>query len=209
MNRRASCARAPPLSKPHCATPWTRPHATPPSNSRSNHGSRNCASRLRISAKSPSAATPKLLQGQEAVARLAGAESQRAGSLASIEADCAAQSQRAHATDARSQDALNRSQELGQAAREAQARLADLRRAYQELKQTSETMRESLSAARARRASLSTNSRRPRLLRRCGAEALRHKWLERRKRFPRGRLARRLRRSRRAIRKRHRAIPSR
>ncbi len=95
------------------------------------------------------------LQSQEAVARLAGAESQRAGLLASIEADCAAQSQRAHATDARSQDALNRSQELGQAARESQARLADLRRAYQELKQTSETTRESLSAARARRASLS------------------------------------------------------
>jgi len=95
------------------------------------------------------------LQGQEAVARLSAAETQRATALATIEADCVAHSERAHSTDERSQTALTRSQELGQAAREAQTRLADLRRAYQELKQSTETTRESLSAARARRASLS------------------------------------------------------
>ncbi len=95
------------------------------------------------------------LQSQESVARLSAAESQRAAAFATMEADCAAQSERAHSTDERSQTALTRSQELGQAAREAQARLADLRRSYQELKQSSDTTRESLSAARARRASLS------------------------------------------------------
>ena len=95
------------------------------------------------------------LQSQETVARLAAAESQRAASLAPIEADCAAQSERALSTDARSQTAITRAQELGQASREAQTRLADLRRAHQELQHSSETTRESLSAARARRASLS------------------------------------------------------
>jgi chromosome segregation protein len=95
------------------------------------------------------------VQSQETVARLTATESQRAAALAAMEADCAAQSERALSTDARSQTAATRSQELGQAAREAQTRLADLRRAHQELQHSSETTRESLSAARARRASLS------------------------------------------------------
>src|ERR1700726_728773 len=72
-----------------------------------------------------------------------------------MEADCAGQSERALSNDARSQTAITRAQELGQASREAQTRLADLRRTRQELQHSSETTRESLSAARARRASLS------------------------------------------------------
>ena len=116
------------------------------------------------------------LQGQEAVARLSAAETQRATALATIEADCVAHSERAHSTDERSQTALTRSQELGQAAREAQTRLADLRRAYQELKQSTETTRESLSAARARRASLA-NPRRARLFRRRRSKTLRRQRL--------------------------------
>ncbi len=93
-------------------------------------------------------------QADEAVARLATLESQRAASLATFESECAAQAQNAQSTGVRSLLAEMRALELDNNVREAQARVAELRKTLAESKQSFDTMREALSAARARRASL-------------------------------------------------------
>ncbi|MFZ0908149.1 MAG: chromosome segregation protein SMC [Candidatus Acidiferrales bacterium] len=93
-------------------------------------------------------------QADETVARLAAVESQRAASLATYELECSAYAQNAQTTDARSLLAEIRAQELDNNVRDAQARLAGLRKTHAESKQSFESMREALSAARARRTSL-------------------------------------------------------
>ena len=94
------------------------------------------------------------IQANEAVARVASIESQRAAVLAALESEHAAQAEKTRASDARSFYAELHSQELGVAVREAQTRFAELRRSHQETSHAFESTREALSAARARRSSL-------------------------------------------------------
>jgi chromosome segregation protein len=94
------------------------------------------------------------MQANETVARLAETEAQRASSLATLELEFAAQAQNAESADSRGLYAEHHAQELEQRVRDAQARLSEMRKTHQEAKRSFETMRESLSAARARCASL-------------------------------------------------------
>ena len=93
-------------------------------------------------------------QADETVARLATLESHRAASLATLEAECSAQAQTTQHADMRSLLAEMRALELDNNLREAQECLAERRKALADTKQSFETMRETLAAARARRASL-------------------------------------------------------
>jgi chromosome segregation protein len=112
---------------------------------------RQSAARLsEISVRSHSEAA----QANETVARVAAVESQRAAALAALESEFAAHAQNAKSSDGRSFIAELRANELSQAVRDAQTRLADLRRALHDNNQAFESTREAFSAARARRASL-------------------------------------------------------
>ncbi len=93
-------------------------------------------------------------QANDAVKRLAAIESQRAASLAALETEFAARAQSAQSSGERGSLAEARAEELNQRVREAQSRLGEIRKAYAEDKSSFETMRESLSAVRARRDSL-------------------------------------------------------
>jgi chromosome segregation protein len=94
------------------------------------------------------------LQAEEAAARHSATEQQRADAVRSIEAEHAALALRTDTAEAMLLRAEQSAKDSGAAVREAQARLADLRRAQQETSQQLEPVRQELSAARARHASI-------------------------------------------------------
>ena len=94
------------------------------------------------------------LQAEEAAARHTAAEEQRADAVRSIEAEHAALALRVDAAEGGLSRAERAAADSGAAVREAQARLAELRRAQQETAEQLEPVRQQLSAARARCASL-------------------------------------------------------
>ncbi|MGH9682158.1 MAG: chromosome segregation protein SMC [Candidatus Acidiferrales bacterium] len=93
-------------------------------------------------------------QAEDAAGRDASAEEQRSAAIRAIEEEHAIFAARAEAADGLLQHAEGRAEELGAAVREAQARLIGLRQAQQETAQKLERTRESLSAERARHASI-------------------------------------------------------
>jgi chromosome segregation protein len=94
------------------------------------------------------------LQAEETARRHAAAEEERAAAARALEEEWASLTGRAENADAGFRQAEERSQGLGAAVREVQARLADLRRSRQETSQQLERQREALSAERARHASI-------------------------------------------------------
>jgi len=94
------------------------------------------------------------LQAEEAAARHRAAEEQRAGSMRSIEREFAALEAQSLTTGLAYEEHTQRALTLSAAVRDAQSRIADLRRSQQETAQQLEKARENLSAARARRASI-------------------------------------------------------
>jgi len=94
------------------------------------------------------------LQAEEAAARHTAAEEQRAAALQAIETEWKALSGRVEAAGVEFERAQRLAEELGEAARDAQARLAELRRSQQETAQQLERTREGLSGERARHASI-------------------------------------------------------
>jgi chromosome segregation protein len=99
-------------------------------------------------------AQAELQQAQEALSRHTAAEAQRDDVRKQLEAECAAQEQRAESAEALFQQAEGRARTLEEEVRSAQAYFAALRRSQQETSQQIEHTREGLSAARARRISL-------------------------------------------------------
>jgi chromosome segregation protein len=94
------------------------------------------------------------LQAEEAAARHSAAEQQRADAVRSIEGEHTALALRVDTAEAAFLHAEQAAKDSGEAVREAQARLAELRRAQQETSQQLEPIRQELSAARARHASI-------------------------------------------------------
>jgi chromosome segregation protein len=93
-------------------------------------------------------------QAEEAAARHTAAEEQRAAAMHAKEQECAALQSLVELAATAFQQAEQRAQEIGVAVREAQARLATLRRTQQETSQQLERVRQDLSAERARHASI-------------------------------------------------------
>jgi chromosome segregation protein len=93
-------------------------------------------------------------QAEEASTRHAAAEAERAVGLQAIEAASSGMAQRVEASETEFTAAERRAQELRASVRETQARLADLRRIQQVTSKEVEQTRESLSAERARHASI-------------------------------------------------------
>jgi chromosome segregation protein len=94
------------------------------------------------------------LQAEEAAARHAAAEEQRAEAIRSTGIERAAAALRVEAEEESCGKAERRAQQLGAAVRDSQARLAECRTAQQETSQQLKHTRESLSAERARHASI-------------------------------------------------------
>ncbi len=94
------------------------------------------------------------IQAEEAATRHTTAEEQRGTALRAIEAEYNALEGKATAGDTTFLQAQARAQELGQAVRDAQSKVAELRRSHQETSRELEVLREGLSAARARHASI-------------------------------------------------------
>ncbi len=94
------------------------------------------------------------LQAEEAATRHAAAEESRAQAMRAIEAECQALGQRQDAAETAFAHAERRALDSGAAVRDAHTRLADSRRAQQEIGQRLERTREGLSGERARRASI-------------------------------------------------------
>ena len=94
------------------------------------------------------------VKAEEAAARHTAAEEQHAARLREMESESYALSEHAQNTEIAFQQAEGRVQQFGEAAREAQATLLELRRAHQETGQQLERTREELSAERARRTSI-------------------------------------------------------
>jgi chromosome segregation protein len=94
------------------------------------------------------------LQAEEAAVRHTAAEEQRADALRSVEAEHASLALRVDTAAAAFLHAEQAAKDSGAAVREAQMRLAELRRAQQETSHQLEPVRQELSAARARRASI-------------------------------------------------------
>ncbi len=94
------------------------------------------------------------LQADEAAERHTAAEVQRTAAVLAIESECTSLSAKVEAAEAAFQQAEQQALELGTAVRTAQARLVDSRRLEQETSQQLERIRESLSAERARHASI-------------------------------------------------------
>ncbi len=94
------------------------------------------------------------LQAEEAAARHTAAEESRAQAMHAIEAECQALGGRRNAAETAFAEAEQRALDSGAAVREAHTRLADSRRAQQEIGQRLERTREGLSGERARRASI-------------------------------------------------------
>jgi chromosome segregation protein len=93
-------------------------------------------------------------QAEEAAARYAAAEEQRAAALRAMELECAALQSHVDIAGSAFEHAEQRAQEISAAVREAQARLASLRRTQQETSQQLEHARQELSGERARHASI-------------------------------------------------------
>jgi len=93
-------------------------------------------------------------QAEEIAASQAAAEQQRTAAMASVEGNVAAVSQKADAAESAFQMAELRSKDSEALVGQAQARLAELRRAFQQSSQQLETTRQSLSAERARHGSI-------------------------------------------------------
>jgi chromosome segregation protein len=94
------------------------------------------------------------LQAEEAAARATSVESVRGQALQELEAAVSAHSGRATTAEAHHHQTEERAQQLGRAAQEAQARLADLKRQNQQGQQHLERSRQDLSASRAKCESL-------------------------------------------------------
>ena len=94
------------------------------------------------------------LQAEEAAARHTAAEESRAQAMQAIEAQCQALGQRQDSAETAFAEAEQRALDSGAAVREAHTRLADSRRAQQEIGQRVERTREELSGERARRTSI-------------------------------------------------------
>ena len=93
-------------------------------------------------------------QADEAAARHTAAEEQRMAALQSIETEVSALTQRVSSTETSFTEAETAAHRFGIVVREAQERLVELRRGRQETSQQLEGLRESLSGARARHASI-------------------------------------------------------
>jgi chromosome segregation protein len=93
-------------------------------------------------------------QAEEAAAHHAATEQDRAAAIRGIESEFSALAQRVDTADFVFQAAELRSRELDAAVRDAQTRLIELRRAQQQTSQQLEQTRQSLSAERARHASI-------------------------------------------------------
>ncbi len=93
-------------------------------------------------------------QADEAAARHAAAEEQRAGAMRAIERECAALQVRADEASANSAQAERHAQSMAAAVLDSQALLANLRQAQQETSRRLEQLRQELSAERARHASI-------------------------------------------------------
>jgi chromosome segregation protein len=93
-------------------------------------------------------------QAEEAAAHHAATEQDRAAAIRGIESEFSALAQRVDTADFVFQAAELRSRELDAGVRDAQARLVELRRAQQQTSQQLEQTRQSLSAERARHASI-------------------------------------------------------
>jgi chromosome segregation protein len=94
------------------------------------------------------------LQAEEAAVRHTAAEEARADAMRSTTIECAALALRVQTEEAIFKNAEQRAQQLGAAVKEAQAQLAEFRRGQQETGQELKQTRESLSAERARLASI-------------------------------------------------------
>ncbi|HYL45711.1 MAG TPA: chromosome segregation protein SMC [Candidatus Limnocylindrales bacterium] len=94
------------------------------------------------------------LQAEEAAVRHTAAEEARADAMRSTTIECAALALRVQTEEAIFKNAEQRAQQLGAAVKEAQAQLAEFRRGQQETGQELKQARESLSAERARLASI-------------------------------------------------------
>ena len=93
-------------------------------------------------------------QAEDVAASHAAAERQRAAGMASVEGNVAILEQQASAAELAFGAAEARSKELAEAVSQAQVRLADLRRSHQQNSQHLESLRQALSAERARHASI-------------------------------------------------------
>jgi chromosome segregation protein len=93
-------------------------------------------------------------QAEEVAASHTAAELQRTAAMTSVEGDVAILQNRVDAAELSFRAAETRSRALGEAVAQAQVRLAELRRSRQQNSQQLETMRQSLSAERARHASI-------------------------------------------------------
>jgi len=93
-------------------------------------------------------------QAEEAAERHAASERERAAAICGVENEAAALAQRVDAVDLVFEAAELRSEQSGAGVRDAQARLAELRRGQQQTSQQLEKTRQSLSAERARHASI-------------------------------------------------------
>ena len=93
-------------------------------------------------------------QAEDVAASHAAAERQRAAGMASVEGNVAILEQQASAAELAFGAAEARSKELDDAVSQAQVRLADLRRSHQQNSQHLESLRQALSAERARHASI-------------------------------------------------------
>jgi chromosome segregation protein len=94
------------------------------------------------------------VQAEEAAARYAAAEEQRAAALREMESQCSGLSERVQAADASFEQARERARQLGTTVRDAQAGIVELRRAQHDTGKQLERIREELSGARAKRASI-------------------------------------------------------
>jgi chromosome segregation protein len=113
--------------------------------------SRELAARL---VEESARALAESLQADEGAARHTSAEAQRAEALRAIEEACAAFEARAAGSEAAFSEAQNQSRNLAAAVREAQSRIAELRKTQQETSAQLERVRQDLSGERARHASL-------------------------------------------------------
>jgi chromosome segregation protein len=93
-------------------------------------------------------------QAEQVAAAHAAAERERAAGMASAEGNAAVLERQADTAELAFHAAETRSQELAHAVSQAQARLAELRRLHQQNSQHLESMRQALSAERARHASI-------------------------------------------------------
>jgi chromosome segregation protein len=94
------------------------------------------------------------LQADEAAARAASSESERAEAWRALEALYTGHGEAAHAAEAHCRNTAERARELDQEVGNAQSHIAQLRQSYQQSKQRLDCLREDLSAERARCASL-------------------------------------------------------